>query len=194
MSGSPRHSGARRLLATGIVFGIAATALIASPAAARPLEHELFSEAFSFTDTNFCDVGISVDIEGVREVHFLFNSRQPGTPPFGQVNFTVDVVYASENGVVTEHVRGIEKDLKITDNEDGTLTILVLSTGNATLYDETGKAIGRNPGQVRFELLIDHNGTVADPSDDVFLEFLGQVKGSTGRNDDFCEAVLPILG
>jgi hypothetical protein len=49
----------------------------------------------------------------------------------------------------------------------------------------------RNPGQVRFELLVDHGGTPSDPSDDEFLEFLGVVKGSTGRNDlegrNFCD-------
>jgi hypothetical protein len=53
-----------------------------------------------------------------------------------------------------------------------------------------GKALARNPGQVRFELLVDHGGTPTDPSDD---EFLGLVKGSTGRTDDFCAAVVPVL-
>ena len=85
------------------------------------------------------------------------------------------------------------KDLKVTDNGDGTLTILVLGTGNFVVYDHDGKAIARNPGQVRFEILIDDGGTPQDPSDDEFLEFLGDVKGSTGRNDDFCAAVVPEL-
>jgi hypothetical protein len=31
------------------------------------------------------------------------------------------------------------------------------------VYDESGKAIARNPGQSRFEVLIDHGGTPADP-------------------------------
>ena len=87
----------------------------------------------------------------------------------------------------------IDKDLRVTDNGDGTLTILILSTGNAVLYGENGKVIARNSGQVRFEILIDHGGTPTDPSDDEFLEFLGVVKDSTGRSDDFCEAAVPIL-
>jgi hypothetical protein len=86
-----------------------------------------------------------------------------------------------------------DKDLRVTDNGDGTLTILILMTGNAVLYGEDGKAIARNPGQVRVEILIDHGGTPPDPSDDAFLEFLGVVKESTGRTDDFCEAAVPIL-
>ena len=94
---------------------------------------------------------------------------------------------------VTAVAKFIEKDLRVTDNGDGTLTILVLSTGNGVVYGEDGKAIARNPGQVRFEILIDHNGTPADPDDDDFLADLGEVKGSTGRTDDFCAAVVPAL-
>jgi hypothetical protein len=35
---------------------------------------------------------------------------------------------------VTGVVNVIEKDLRVTDNGDGTLTILILATGNAVLY------------------------------------------------------------
>ena len=59
-----------------------------------------------------------------------------------------------------------DKDQRVTDNGDGTLTILVLATGNSTLYGPDGKAIARNPGQIRFEFLVDHGGTPTDPSDD----------------------------
>lgn len=65
------------------------------------------------------------------------------------------------------------KDKRVTDNGDGTMTILMLATGNAVLYGENDKAIARNPGQIRFEILIDHNGTPTDPFDDQFLDFLG---------------------
>ena len=93
---------------------------------------------------------------------------------------------------VVSTVNLIDKDLRVTDNGDGTLTILILSTGNAVIYNSDGKAIGRNPGQVRFELLVDHGGTPSDPSDDTEISF-EQVKGSTGRTDDFCEVVVPAL-
>jgi hypothetical protein len=94
---------------------------------------------------------------------------------------------------VTETVSSLEKDLRVTDNGDGTLTILVLAIGNATVYGESDKAIARNPGQLRYEVLIDHGGTPADPADDEFIESLGVVKESTGRTDDFCAAVVPVL-
>lgn len=84
----------------------------------------------------------------------------------------------------------MQKDLHVTDNGDGTLTIVVLATGNYTLYGEDGHAIARNAGQVRFEVLIDHNGTPGDPSDDSELDFK-VAKESTGRSDDACEAAVP---
>jgi hypothetical protein len=86
----------------------------------------------------------------------------------------------------------IEKDLRVTDNGDGTLTVLIMATGNGVLYGEDGKAIARNPGQIRLELFVDHGGTPNDPSDDVVLSE-DLVKGSTGRSDDFCEAAIPAL-
>ena len=87
----------------------------------------------------------------------------------------------------------MNKDLKVIDNGDGTLTIITLATGNAAVFGANGKAIGRNPGQVRFELLVDHAGTPSDPSDDVVIEDLGIIKGSTGRSDDFSAVVVPAL-
>ena len=93
---------------------------------------------------------------------------------------------------VTTTSRVINHDLRVTDNGDGTLSILFQATGNDVIYGADGKAIGRNPGQIRLEFLIDHSGTPSDPSDDVFLaEEI--VRGSTGRSDDFCGTVVPAL-
>jgi hypothetical protein len=187
---------AGRVLAVGIAAGVAVTALGAAPAGARPVDRGPIFEEFSETFTNFCDVpGLTIEVDTVFEGRYMFNSRKPGTAPYYLENSSVESVYRNAQGdVVTEYQRVLSKDLKITDNGDGTLTILVLATGNATVTGPDGKAIARNPGQVRFELLYDHNDTLEDPSDDVFLADLGVVKGSTGRSDDFCAAVVPILG
>jgi hypothetical protein len=73
-----------------------------------------------------------------------------------------------------------------------------MSTGGTRLYGPDGKVVLRDPGQIRFAFLIDHGGTPADPTDDVFLEDLGLVKGSTGRNDtegrDFCADIHEFIG
>jgi hypothetical protein len=114
---------------------------------------------------------------------------------YGHVNVRFTNVYTNvDNGnTVTEVGNVVDKDLRVTDNGDGTLTILVVVTGNETLFGPDGKALARNPGQTRFEILIDHGGTPTDPSDDEFLEDLGVVKGSTGRTDDACAAIVPVL-
>ena len=88
-----------------------------------------------------------------------------------------------------------DKDLKIVyDEQTDTLTITVLATGSSRYYDMDGNFVLNDPGQVRFQILIDANGTPTDPSDDEFIEDLGIVKESTGRNDtqgrDFCEDLL----
>lgn len=191
-----RPTRAGGILAIGIAIGLTVTALGAAPAGAKPIDRGPIFEEFSETLTNFCDVpGLTIEVDSVVEGRFVFNARKPGTAPYYLETVSVERVYRNAEGdFVTETVRAVEKDLKITDNGDGTLTILVLVTGNAFVAGADGKVIARNPGQVRFELLIDHNDTLDDPFDDVFLEFLGQVKGSTGRTDDFCAAVVPILG
>jgi hypothetical protein len=73
----------------------------------------------------------------------------------------------------------------VTDNGDGTLTIVEMLTGTQVLYGADGKAIARSSGESRSKLLIDHGGTPTDPFDDELIVDLGHVK-ATGRRDDFC--------
>jgi hypothetical protein len=70
---------------------------------------------------------------------------------------------ASEDRWVTSVENSTFNDVNVTDNGDGTLTILVLGAGNFVTYDQTGKAIARNPGRVFFEVVVDHAGTPQDP-------------------------------
>lgn len=180
----------------GVVVGLAAAAsLFAGPAQARPLEKGTFHEEFTEVFADFCDVpGLTVQSDVVVDVRFLLNPHGPDGLAYGMENVRISGVDTNlANGkFVTWTANFIGKDLRVTDNGDGTLTILALVTGNAVLYGMDGKAIARDPGQVRFELLIDHNGTPTDPTDDEFLA--GElVKGSTGRSDDFCAAEVAAL-
>lgn len=181
--------------ATVVLVATAALALVATASAGK-----IFSEPIDETQSNveedFCGVeGLTVDFTSyvVGKVQAVAHGRDR-LPYFGFNLKITDVVtnLANGNDVVSEStVR--DKDLRVTDNGDGTLTILVLVTGNSVLYGEDGKVIARNPGQVRFEILVDHGGTPSDPSDDVVLAFLGVAKESTGRSDDYCEFAVPIL-
>ena len=102
------------------------------------------------------------------------------------------------NRTFTEVDNFIVKDQRVTDNGDGTLTILIKATGSVKFYGPDGKLLFNDPGRTQFEILVDNGGTPQNPEDDVFLEELGIVKGSTGRNDtagrDFCEDFLEFTG
>ncbi len=182
----------------GLAAGLAmlGSIALAGGASAKPLEHTDFHEEVSETITDFCEVpGLTVQVDTVEDGRFLFNPHGPDGLAYGHANVSFTNVFTNlANGNTATAVgKVVDKDLRVTDNGDGTLTILVLTTGPAAVYGPDGKAIARNPGQVRFEVLVDNGGTPTDPSDDVFLADLGVVKGSTGRTDDFCAAVVPVL-
>jgi hypothetical protein len=172
-----------------VVASIAATN--AAAVAAGPPVREVSVDSWDFVDDNLC--GLQVQVKGERTEQLLINGRgRDGIAYFGVRARGSDSFTNLANGK-TYSGRWVvnDKDLKVTDNGDGTLTILGLATGNSQWFDADGKLLFADPGQIRYELLIDHGGTPADPEDDTFLEDLGVVKGSTGRNDlqgrDFCE-------
>jgi hypothetical protein len=180
------------LLAAGVTTAVA----LASGANAGQVFQETFHDEETVVLENFCDVaGLTVELARVVDgrIHVVPHGRDRLAYFSFHIRATNVFTNVTNEKSVTEVVTVTDKDLRVTDNGDGTLTVLVLTTGNAVVYGEDGKAIARNPGQVRFELLIDHGGTPQDPSDDEEIAFLGQVKGSTGRTDDFCAAVIPAL-
>jgi hypothetical protein len=190
-----KHS---RVLRMSVAMGLATVAVTAFAAvgSAGKLFSEPIDETESSIETDFCGVeGLTVDFTSHIVGRVQAVPHGPDQLPYFSFKLKVtDVVtnLANGNDVLSEAtVR--DKDLRVTDNGDGTLTLLVLTTGNSVLYGEDGKVIARNPGQVRFEILVDHGGTPSDPSDDEELEFLGVVKESTGRSDDFCALAVPIL-
>jgi Ca2+-binding RTX toxin-like protein len=190
-----RASGRLRLAA---ILAISATAavMLAATAAAGVAFHDRFHDEGSFVISDFCGVtGMNVELAFDADVSIqAVPHGADGLIHFIEHVKETDVFTNLANGnSVTSVLKDVGKDLRVTDNGDGTLTILVIGTGNDVLYDEDGNVLARNPGQTRFEILVDNGGTPTDPSDDEFLEFLGVVKDSTGRNDDFCEAAIPEL-
>ena len=180
------------LLATASLAAL----VLALPALAEP--GRVFKETVHLDNVNliegFCETDMVVQSHFVADVKVKAMPRgRDGLIYFANRLSITETFTNVDNGkFVVGTVNAIDKDLRVTDNGDGTLTILVLSTGNAVVYNSDGKAIGRNPGQVRFELVVDHGGTPSDPSDDTEISF-EVVKESTGRTDDFCEVAVPGL-
>jgi hypothetical protein len=172
---------------------VGAPLLLGAPAEARLLDKEVIHEEFSETVEDWCDQeGLTVEVEGTYDAKFKVKTQ--GRQQLVHFHGNERIVEThTANGVTTKFVlRALSKDLKVKDNGDGTLTIVILATGNATLYGPNGKAVARNPGQVRFRLVVDHGGTPSDPSDDAEISF-EQIKGSTGRSDDFCAAEVALF-
>ena len=163
----------------------AAIALAATASGGGQLFREPIDETEIRVEEDFCGVdGLTVrfDIHRVGSVHAVPHGPD-GLVYFGfNLKVTEVVTNLANDNFVTSSATIRDKDQRVTDNGDGTLTVLVLATGNAVLYGPDGKAIARNPGQIRYELLIDHGGTPSDPSDDEFTRVPGRSEGIDGAN------------
>ena len=175
---------------------LVAALVVAMPAQADP--GHVFKETIHLDEVNeiagFCETGMVVQSHFVADITRKVMPRgSDGLAYFAhRIRITETFTNVANGKTVVSTVNAIDKDLRVTDNGDGTLTILILSTGNAVVSTPDGKAVGRNPGQTRFALVVDHGGTPGDPSDDSELSF-EVVKESTGRTDDFCGVIVPAL-
>lgn len=165
------------------------------PAAAAPLEHRQFHDVFVTEPYELCGLTVrdSADIRG----SFVINPHGADRLPYFTENSHSSVTTTNlATGTSFTFVNNVvNKDQLVTDNGDGTFTILVMNTGGDRIYGPDGEIVSRNPGQLRFEILVDHGGTQTDPSDDEILELLRIVKGSTGRTDEFgCEQIVELIG
>jgi len=186
----------RRFTAAAVACATATVGLVPTfPAQAAVLESG--TEDISFTETvnKFCDVnGLRVLVEGDGTLTYRLETKGDDGEVFYAERVDVDVRLTNvrTGSYVISHERSSFRDVTITDNGDGTHTIIYFGTGNAYISDSSGTVIGRNPGQLRFEVVIDLNGTPEDFEDDeVISEEV--ILGSTGRNDDFCTAVVAAL-
>jgi hypothetical protein len=184
--------GLKRKLAAAGAATLLLSVLTVGAAAAKPLERGSFHDVSSQVIEEFCGdltVREDVDVSGT----FLFNPRgRDGIVYFmDHAHGFVSWTNLATGKSLTSVFNTVSKDQKITDNGDGTFTILVLATGGGKIIGPDGKLLFSDAGQVRFAFVVDFAGTPTDPSDDVFIEDLGLVKGSTGTNDtegrDFCE-------
>ena len=175
------------LIVTGLVF--AGGLIASSPASARPLDQGHFHDVV--TDTFDCD-GTPTQFVGDARINFTFVQRGPGQTYYREsVRGTNVSTNLNTGGTYTQIFTSNSRDLRITDNGDGTLTILAQGSGSDRYYDTHGKLVLNDPGQVRFRYLVDEMGTPDNRFDDEEIDGTFEiVRGSTGRNDtqdrDFC--------
>ena len=128
-----RHRSISTILGTlAIAAGLVMT--FASPASARIVEREVFHDEFSGTIEDFCDVeGLDVDFEGTVDGRFQVNDRGPGGLDYFLEKTTVVRVFTDQATGQHRHRHPAEHHrqgpFELTDNGDGTITIIALLTG-----------------------------------------------------------------
>jgi hypothetical protein len=164
--------------------------VVSAPAAAQPVEKGRFHDVF--TDFFDCD-GTPTQLDGDVFGNFL-GVRRGSELVYFRDSVRGTLVYTNLNtgGTYTEIFATSRRDAQVIDNGDGTLTIVVHAAGSSRFYDTDGNFVLADPGQLRFQFMVDHGGTPEDPFDDVEIEGTFEiVRESTGRNDtqgrDFCE-------
>jgi hypothetical protein len=182
----------RMVYAIAATTGLTAIVLVSSiaPAAAAPLDHGHFHDVSSEVVQEFCgDLTVRIDTD-VRGSFLVKTQGRDGLVYFLEsLHGTVSFTNLATGKSFTNVFNIVDKDLKVTDNGDGTLTILATTTGSIKNYGPDGNLLFLTTGQSRVEILIDHGGTPTDPDDDVLLDER-LVRPFTGRNDtegrDFC--------
>jgi hypothetical protein len=176
-----------------LIAGLAITGsvLLSTPATAKPIDKGHFHDVFT-SDVYDCN-GTPAQDSGDVSGNFVFNQR--GSSPFPyyreSVHGTVVTTNLNTGGTYTNVFTSNSRDHTIVDNGDGTITITTFSSGGSRFYDTNGNFVLKDPGQVRFAVDIDYNGTPGDPSDDVEVpDSFRIVRPSTGNSDfsqrDFC--------
>jgi hypothetical protein len=176
--------------------------ILAMTAAAAPASAELIQRV-NFVDTGtgvteFCGITAHYDFR----LWGLFLVRRSG--PDGLVygmqpaHLTNTLTNLANGKSITHVVDSLDKDLKVIDNGDGTLTIRVMQMGGDRWYDASGRQVFVDSGAVWFDVLIDDAGTPADPTDDEFISRTPDLKvtGQEGAltDDNFCEQLLTVIG
>ncbi|MET0714703.1 MAG: hypothetical protein ABWY57_07295 [Mycetocola sp.] len=173
-------------LITAILVGCLVTSG-AAPAGAEVVERYSLDFSSSGVADNFCDSGLQPSFTYDQTGSGSVKTRGKDGPLWFHEKLTVVRTFTYNGMTVTDiQANTVVKDQKIVDNGDGTLSITVLYAGGGRLIGSDGKLLAKNDGQIRMLLTVD----IA--LDEVISEEL--IFGSTGTNDDFCDAILTHWG
>jgi hypothetical protein len=160
-----------------IVAVVAVAALVTSPATSSAVGKP---QIFHFTvdetipdepgpDDDLCGIPVTTHVEGKGTDQIRVNKS--GFPEFkGHFNGTVTWTSLETGLSVLNRVNSSFHDLSVTDNGDGTITVISATTGvPERLITPDGTTLLKDRGRVVFEAIIDYNDTPLDTSDDFFV-------------------------
>lgn len=173
----------------------------AVPASAAPILHEHFEDAGTGELLDFCGGGDTVTFDFHVSGTFMYRgNQQDGLPYYREDAHLTNTLTNLSNGKTAFHRINIaHKDTQVTDNGDGTLTVTFReASGGDHWFDSNGKLVLPDTGVVWTQILVDDGGTPTDPTDDEFIDSLGDVKvvGQEGNvtDENFCDMILAVLG
>src|SRR5687768_11178976 len=121
-----RHVRTRRLallVSTATVF-----AVFAGTSSAKPIVNERFHDEGTFVEPDFCGAGLTVNGSFVVDGRIHVAERGQAGLVYFLEHVTVSNTLTANGITIRDHSRIITKDLKVTDNGDGTLTIIFFQT------------------------------------------------------------------
>ena len=179
--------------AAAVLIGLAVpTVGFMDAASATPSHWQPLHEEGSEVIEDVCP-GVNVFWEIVADTTWRYVTRSPDGLPLYEEHVYDNEVYTNlANGEsVTVLGTRLEHPLHVTDNGDGTFTYLYNHTGKQVMYAEDGTVVARLfTGGIRIEKTFDQ------PLPDGHLVGLNFPNGfsSTGRNADFCTALVSAIG
>lgn len=180
-----------------LACAVFAIGLGATSAQSKPSEQVHFVDyGFEIVD-EFCG-DLQVSIEFNDRGHFLVRPTGPDRLPRYSSVHHGDATYTN---LATEKAFTFtwnysNKDVRVTNNGDGTFTALFQIPGPERIYGPDGQLLNTSGGTIRFAATLDYNGTPSDPSDDVFIseEFVTEHGGQPQAPFDFCDAFRTLTG
>lgn len=156
---------------------------------AKPLEHFSGSNRGSFVREDFCgDMRVRIEFD----YDFTVVARESGPDRIGRYTVSSHGIETFTNlatgKTVTSFSDYITQDVRLTNNGDGTITILSQTPGAARYIGPDGMVVLIDPRPSWYEVVIDLKGTPNDPSDDSVIseELVREVAAHVDK--DFCSA------
>ena len=185
----------RRFMVPWVAAALSLAAL-ATPALARPLEHEHYSGSDSFVFEDGCgtDWAVEVTFSG----NFMLKDGRDGSPPYFFDNYQYREVWtdvSDPDRVVIHQGNGLWRDQHITLVEGTTFHFEIIESGQpSTWWTGDGQLIFRDRGSIVWEFTVDTQG-----DDDLSNDELVSEEGPTRINgphpellstfEEFCHAV-----
>ena len=186
------------------IAGIAAVLMtaFATSASAAPTFSEHWDDdvttVYPAGSEDFCDLPFDVVEHYQESGSFVGVNRGPAGLFYGGASFKGAITWTNPtNGRnYRQEFSGSDRDHKVVDNGDGTLTLQGQVTGPNRFYDN-GRLAFIDTGMVRFTITFDDGGTPTDPTDDgegqfVSLDKVTGLRQTNGR--DFCADIVEFLG